>query len=123
MKKIAIITARGGSKRIPGKNIRPFSGKPIMAYSIEAALESGIFDEVMVSTEDKRIAELAKQLRENEIDSVTGLYVFSAGMKHVRERRGTLPGPTTCCWRCWKNTKGGESVLSLAAVFIPQPLL
>ena len=61
MKKIAIITARGGSKRIPGKNIRPFSGKPIMAYSIEAALESGIFDEVMVSTEDKRIAELAKQ--------------------------------------------------------------
>lgn len=61
MKKIAIITARGGSKRIPRKNIRPFLGKPIMAYSIEAALGSGIFDEVMVSTEDEEIAEIAGQ--------------------------------------------------------------
>lgn len=61
MKKIAIITARGGSKRIPRKNIRPFLGKPIMAYSIEAALQSGIFDEVMVSTEDEEIAVLARQ--------------------------------------------------------------
>ena len=50
MRKIAIITARGGSKRIQRKNIRPFLGKPIMAYSIEAALQSNIFDEVMVST-------------------------------------------------------------------------
>lgn len=61
MRKLAIITARGGSKRIPRKNIRPFLGKPIMAYSIEAALQSGIFDEVMVSTEDEEIAALAKQ--------------------------------------------------------------
>lgn len=61
MKKIAIITARGGSKRIPRKNIRSFLGKPIMAYSIEAALQSGIFDEVMVSTEDEEIAELAER--------------------------------------------------------------
>ena len=61
MKKIAIITARGGSKRIPRKNIRPFLGKPIMAYSIEAALQSGIFDEVMVSTEDEEIAALAEK--------------------------------------------------------------
>ena len=61
MKKLAIITARGGSKRIPRKNIRPFLGKPIMAYSIEAALGSGIFDEVMVSTEDEEIAALAKE--------------------------------------------------------------
>lgn len=61
MKKIAIITARGGSKRIPRKNIRPFLGKPIMAYSVEAALQSGIFDEVMVSTEDEEIAALARQ--------------------------------------------------------------
>ena len=51
MKNIAIIPARGGSKRIPRKNIKPFMGKPIIAYSIEAALESGLFDEVMVSTE------------------------------------------------------------------------
>lgn len=59
MSNIAIITARGGSKRIPKKNIRPFLGKPIIAYSIEVALKSGIFDEVMVSTDSQEIADLA----------------------------------------------------------------
>lgn len=61
MSAIAIITARGGSKRIPRKNIREFCGKPILAYSIEAALKSGLFDSVMVSTEDAEIAEIAKK--------------------------------------------------------------
>lgn len=61
MKKIAIITARGGSKRIPRKNIKEFCGKPIMAYSIEAAVNSGEFDTVMVSTDDVEIAEIAKK--------------------------------------------------------------
>ena len=61
MKNIAIITGRGGSKRIPRKNIRDFLGKPIIAYSIEAALESGLFDEVMVSTDDQEIADIARQ--------------------------------------------------------------
>lgn len=61
MKNIAIITARGGSKRIPRKNIKEFCGKPILAYSIEAALESGLFDTVMVSTDDAEIAEVAKK--------------------------------------------------------------
>lgn len=59
MSAIAIITARGGSKRIPRKNIRDFCGKPIIAYSIEAALNSKIFDEVMVSTDDAEIAEVS----------------------------------------------------------------
>jgi N-acylneuraminate cytidylyltransferase len=59
MRKIAIITARGGSKRIPHKNIKEFCGKPILAYSIEAAVESGLFDTVMVSTDDEKIAEIA----------------------------------------------------------------
>jgi len=59
LKNIAIIPARGGSKRIPRKNIKNFLGKPIIAYSIEAALESKLFDEVMVSTDDKEIAETA----------------------------------------------------------------
>lgn len=59
-KSIAIIPARGGSKRIPRKNILDFCGKPIIAYSIEAALKSGVFDSVMVSTDDKEIAEIAK---------------------------------------------------------------
>jgi len=60
MNAIAIITARGGSKRIPRKNIKDFLGKPIIAYSITAALESGCFDEVMVSTDDQEIAEVAQ---------------------------------------------------------------
>lgn len=58
---VAIITARGGSKRIPRKNIRDFLGKPIIAYSITAALEAGCFDEVMVSTDDQEIAAIAQK--------------------------------------------------------------
>lgn len=61
MKNLCIIPARGGSKRIPRKNIKPFLGKPIIAYSIEMALKSGLFDEVMVSTDDEEIAEVAKE--------------------------------------------------------------
>lgn len=58
--KLAVIPARGGSKRIPRKNIKPFCGKPMIAWSIEAALSSGSFDEVTVSTDDDEIAEVAK---------------------------------------------------------------
>lgn len=65
MKNICIIPARGGSKRIPHKNIRPFMGKPIIAYSIEAALKSNLFDEVMVSTDNKYFAEIAKKYGAN----------------------------------------------------------
>lgn len=61
MSRLAIITARGGSKRIPKKNIREFCGKPILAYSIEAALASGLFDHVMVSTDDEEIAQIAEK--------------------------------------------------------------
>lgn len=61
MKAIAIIPARGGSKRIPRKNIRDFLGKPIISYPIEAALQSGVFDEVMVSTDDYEIADVARK--------------------------------------------------------------
>jgi len=61
MSNIAIITARGGSKRIPRKNIKDFLGKPIMAYSIEVALQSELFDDVMVSTDDEEIAESARK--------------------------------------------------------------
>lgn len=60
MNAIAIITARGGSKRIPGKNKKEFLGKPILYYPIEAALSSGLFEEVMVSTDDEEIAQLAR---------------------------------------------------------------
>jgi len=59
--KVAIIPARGGSKRIPRKNIKDFCGKPMIAYSIEAAIESKLFDKVIVSTDDHEIAEAARQ--------------------------------------------------------------
>lgn len=58
---IAIITARGGSKRIPRKNIKEFMGKPMLAYAIEAALDSKIFNEIMVSTDDLEIKEIAEK--------------------------------------------------------------
>ncbi len=61
MNNLAIIPARGGSKRIPQKNIRDFLGKPIIAYSIETAIRSGLFSEVMVSTDDEKIASIAEK--------------------------------------------------------------
>jgi N-acylneuraminate cytidylyltransferase len=58
--KLAVIPARGGSKRIPRKNIREFAGKPMIAYSIECALESGLFGRVIVSTDDEEISQVAR---------------------------------------------------------------
>ena len=79
-KSIAIIPARGGSKRIPRKNIKLFHGKPLIAYSIEAALKSNLFDKVIVSTDDEEIAKIAIEygaevpfIRPNELsDDFTG---------------------------------------------------
>ena len=65
MRRIAIITARGGSKRIPGKNVKEFCGKPIIEYSIESALNSKLFDEIMVSTDSTEIAEISKRYGAN----------------------------------------------------------
>lgn len=59
--KVAIIPARGGSKRIPKKNIKSFLGKPIIAYSIEVAIKSKLFDRIIVTTDDDEIAEVSKQ--------------------------------------------------------------
>jgi pseudaminic acid cytidylyltransferase len=86
--KLAVIPARGGSKRIPRKNIREFCGKPIIAYSIEAALASGLFDQVIVSTDDDEIASVARDfgaetpfMRPGEIaDDYTGT---NAVVKHA----------------------------------------
>ena len=58
MSALCIIPARGGSKRIPRKNIRPFNGRPILTYAVDAARESGCFDEIMVSTDDEEIARI-----------------------------------------------------------------
>jgi N-acylneuraminate cytidylyltransferase len=59
--KVAVIPARGGSKRIPGKNIKPFCGKPMIAWSIETALQSKLFDRVIVSTDSQQIADIANE--------------------------------------------------------------
>jgi pseudaminic acid cytidylyltransferase len=59
--KVAVIPARGGSKRIPRKNIKPFCGKPMIAWSIEVAMASGLFDRIIVSTDDAEISEVARQ--------------------------------------------------------------
>lgn len=65
MNSIAIIPARGGSKRIPGKNIRLFHGRPMLAYALEAVHEAGIFSEIMVSTDDPEIARVAREYGAN----------------------------------------------------------
>lgn len=61
MKNLCIIPARGGSKRIPRKNVKPFLGKPMLAYSIETAIKTRLFDEIMVSTDDEEISEVARK--------------------------------------------------------------
>jgi pseudaminic acid cytidylyltransferase len=101
---IAVIPARGGSKRIPGKNIREFHGKPVMAWSIEAALESALFDEVMVSTDDSRIAEIAirygatvpfMRSAANADDHATTADVLREVLRHYHEAGGTFA--FACC--------------------------
>lgn len=61
MRRLAVIPARGGSKRLPRKNVLPFLGKPMLIWTCEAARDSGIFDEVLVSTEDAEIASVARE--------------------------------------------------------------
>lgn len=104
MSNLAIIPARGGSKRIPRKNIKDFLGKPIIAYSIETALESGLFDEVMVSTEDEEIAEIAEKngaripfMRsdENASDYATTVDVLLEVIEKYKEENKTFDN--VCC--------------------------
>lgn len=102
--RLAVIPARGGSKRIPRKNIKPFYGKPMIAWSIEAALNSGCFDKVIVSTDDMKIAEVAKQwgaslpfLRPRELaDDHTGTIPV---IRHAIEWHKTngQPPDQVCC--------------------------
>lgn len=90
MSKIAIIPARGGSKRIPRKNIKDFLGKPVIAYSIETALQSELFDEVMVSTDDEEISEVAKHFGAKVpfIRSKENANDFAATMDVIKEVLG-----------------------------------
>lgn len=92
---IAIIPARGGSKRIPRKNIKTFLGKPIIAYAIELARNSGLFDEIIVSTDDAEIAEVARYLgakvpfmrsAKNSSDHATTMEVINEVLNFYREK-------------------------------------
>lgn len=110
--KLAIIPARGGSKRIPRKNIRQFAGKPIIAYSIEAAKQSQLFDRIIVSTDDPEIAQVANEwgaetpfLRPNVLaDDYTGI---SAVIKHAIQ---------------WHNNQG-ENIQYACCIYATAPLL
>lgn len=102
--KIAIIPARGGSKRIPRKNVRPFAGKPLIAYSIEAARNSGLFDKVIVTTDDEEIAAIARQygaetpfVRPPELanDYATTVPVIKHAIEWVQQNIG--PVELACC--------------------------
>ncbi|MCQ6262011.1 pseudaminic acid cytidylyltransferase [Alcanivorax sp. MM125-6] len=101
---VAIIPARGGSKRIPGKNIKPFQGRPMIAWSIRAALESGCFQRVIVSTDDEGIAKVAREwgaetpfMRPPELaDDHTGtLPVIAHALQWLAGRGETVE--TACC--------------------------
>lgn len=102
--KLAVIPARGGSKRIPRKNIKLFGGKPMVAWSIEAALQSGCFDRVLVSTDDPEIAQVAQAhgaevpfVRPPELsDDHTGTIPVIAHATQWQADHGT-PAAQVCC--------------------------
>jgi len=105
--RLAVIPARGGSKRIPRKNIKVFCGKPMIAWSIEAALDSGCFDQVVVSTDDAEIAEVAREygaevpfIRPADLsDDHTGtIPVIRHAIKWVNAHSGSLAQQVCCLY-------------------------
>lgn len=104
--KLAIIPARGGSKRIPRKNIKVFCGKPMIAYSIEAALKSGCFDRVIVTTDDEEIAEVSKSygadipfMRPNELaDDYAGTLPVIKHAIEAMEKQGHSVTEVLCLY-------------------------
>ncbi len=116
MRNLAIITARGGSKRIPRKNIKNFMGKPMLAYAIEAALESKIFDEIMVSTDDNEISEVAKKCgakvpfkrsEKNSNDFATTRDVLLEVIEEYQKRGETFDN-ICCIYPCVPFLKGED---------------
>lgn len=104
--RVAIIPARGGSKRIPQKNIKPFCGKPMIAWSIEAALKSGCFDKVIVSTDDSAIANVAEEygaeipfIRPQELsDDFTGTIPVTKHAIEYLESQGEVYEDVLCIY-------------------------
>jgi len=104
--RLAVIPARGGSKRIPRKNIKPFCGKPMIAWSIEAALQTGCFDSVIVSTDDAEIADIARQwgagvpfVRPASLsDDFTGIIPVVRHAIEWFEQHGHMPDQVCCIY-------------------------
>jgi len=104
--RLAVIPARGGSKRIPRKNIRSFCGEPMIAWSIEAALQSGCFDQVIVSTDDTEIADVARMhgasvpfMRPAELsDDHTGTIPVIGHAIEWFQARGDAPEQVCCIY-------------------------
>lgn len=106
---IAIIPARGGSKRIPRKNIKPFLGKPVIQYAIEAALRAKLFDEVCVSTDDAEIAEVARRYganvpffrsADNSSDYATTVDVLLEVLQNYKLLEGRTFESVCCIYAC-----------------------
>lgn len=117
MKTLAVIPARGGSKRIPRKNIKPFLGAPIIKYSIDAARAAGCFDEVMVSTEDAEIAAAAK--------SFGASVPFLRSTANSSDMAGTAPVLEEVLGEYEKSGKNFEQICCIypTAVFVTGPRL
>lgn len=136
---LGVITARGGSKGIPGKNIKPLLGKPLIAHTIEAAKASGVVDRLILSTDDPAIAEVAKQygcevpfMRPAEIadDKSAHLPVLQHAVKALKEKDGYEPDyvlllqPTSPLRQAFHikeaaeliKKSGADSVLSVAEI-------
>jgi N-acylneuraminate cytidylyltransferase len=122
--RLAVIPARGGSRRLPRKNIRPFCGKPVIAWSIEAARASGCFELIIVSTDDAEIADVARRsgaevpfMRPRELaDDLTGT---AAVVRHAigwHSDSGQTPDPV-CCIYATAPFLTGEDLQSEGARF------
>jgi pseudaminic acid cytidylyltransferase len=119
--RIAVIPARGGSKRIPRKNIRPFAGRPMIGYAIGAARESGLFEHVIVSTDDAEIAEISRSLgaetpftRPPELsdDHTPTVPVIAHAIRQCREM-GINPAEVCCLYACVPFVLADDLVLGL----------
>lgn len=121
--RLAVIPARGGSKRIPRKNIKHFCGKPMIAWSIEAARESGCFDRIIVSTDDEEIAEVACTfgaevpfLRSSELsDDYTGTTpVIAHAIQYLQQQRDESPTSVCCIYATAPFVRSGDIRCGLA---------